>query len=138
MADKMAIVCFSGTVDKLLAVSTLTTGAVAMGQDVEIFLTFWGLEAFRKDRVRTNMKFSADFAEYAEPAMQAMQTKGVRHWLDTLNDAKEIGNVTVKACSMTMELFGWTMDDLDPIVEEVTGVASFIGDAEDADITLFI
>ncbi|MEZ4495356.1 MAG: hypothetical protein R2845_00935 [Thermomicrobiales bacterium] len=32
----------------------------------------------------------------------------------------------------------WTMDDLDRIVEEVTGVASFIGDAEDADITLFI
>ncbi|MEZ4495355.1 MAG: DsrE/DsrF/DrsH-like family protein [Thermomicrobiales bacterium] len=78
MADKMAIVCFSGTVDKLLAVSTLTTGAVAMGQDVEIFLTFWGLEAFRRIGCATmNMQFSADFAEYAEPAMQAMQTKGV-------------------------------------------------------------
>jgi peroxiredoxin family protein len=97
----MAIVCFSGTVDKLMAVSTLTTGAAAMGQDVEIFLTFWGLEAFRKDKVRTNMKFSADFAEYAEPAMQAMQAKGVRHWLDTLYDASEIGNVTVKACSIS-------------------------------------
>lgn len=138
MSDKMAIVCFSGTVDKLFAVSTLTTGAAAMGQDVEIFLTFWGLDAFRKDKVRTNMKFSSEFAEYAEPAMQAMQEKGVRHWLDTLYDAKEIGNVTVKACSMTMELFGWKLEDLDPIVEEVTGVATFVGEAEDAGITLFI
>lgn len=138
MADKMAIVVFSGTVDKLMAVSTLTTGAAAMGQEVEIFLTFWGLDAFRKENVRTNMKFSSEFAEFAEPAMKAMQEKGVRHWLDTLYDAKEIGEVKVKACSMTMELFGWTIDDLDPIVEEVTGVATFVGEAEDAGITLFI
>ena len=138
VADKMSIICFSGTVDKLLAVSTLATGAAAMGQEVDIFLTFWGLNAFRKDQVRTNMKFSADFAEFAEPAMQAMQAKNVRHCLDTLYDAKEIGVVNVKACSMTMELFGWTKDDLDPIVEEVTGVASFVDQAKDAKINLFI
>lgn len=134
----MSIIVFSGTVDKLMAVSTLATGASAMGQDVDIFLTFWGLNAFRKDQVRTNMKFSSDFAEFAEPAMQAMQAKGVRHWLDTLYDAQEIGNVHVKACSMTMELFGWTLDDLDPIVEDVTGVASFVDEAKDANINLFI
>jgi peroxiredoxin family protein len=138
MADKMSIVLFSGTVDKLMAVSTLATGAAAMGQEVDIFLTFWGLNAFRKDKVRTNAKFSADFAEFAAPAMEAMQAKGVRHWLDTLYDAKEIGDVHVKACSMTMELFGWCKDDLDPIVEEVTGVATFVDQAKDAQINLFI
>jgi len=136
--DKMSIVVFSGTVDKLMAVSTLATGAAAMGLEVNIFLTFWGLDAFRRDKVRTNMKFSPAFAEYAEPAMQAMQVKGVRHWLDTLYDAKEIGDVYVKACSMTMELFGWTQDDLDPIVEDVIGVATFVEQAKDAQINLFI
>ena len=138
MADKMSIVVFSGTVDKLMAVSTLATGAAAMGQEVDIFLTFWGLEAFRKDQVRTSTRFSADFAEFAGPAMEAMRAKGVRHWLDTLYDAKEIGDVHVKACSMTMELFGWSLADLDPIVEEVTGVASFVEQAKDANINLFI
>ncbi len=138
MADKMSIVLFSGTVDKLLAVSTLATGAAAMGQEVDIFLTFWGLNAFRKDQVRTNMKFSADFAEFAEPAMQAMQAKGVQHWLDTLYAAQEIGEVHVKACSMTMELFGWGKEDLDPIVEDVIGVATFVEQAKDAQINLFI
>lgn len=138
MADKLTIICFSGTVDKLMAVSTLATGAAAMGQEVDIFLTFWGLHAFRKDQVRTNMKFSAEFTEFAEPAMQAMQAKGVRHWLDTLYDAQEIGEVHVNACSMTMELFGWTKDDLDPIVEDVIGVATFVEQAKDAQITLFI
>jgi peroxiredoxin family protein len=134
----MAIIVFSGTVDKLLAVSTLATGAVAMGLDVDVFLTFWGLNAFRKDQVRTNTRFSADFAEFAEPAIQAMQAKNVSHWLDTMNAAKEIGNIRVRACSMTMELFGWKLTDLDPIVEDVTGVATFVEDARDANITLFI
>ncbi len=138
MADKMSIVLFSGTVDKLFAVSTLATGAAAMGLDVEIFLTFWGLHAFRKDQVRTNTRFSADFAEFAQPALQAMQAKNVAHWLDTLHAAQEIGNVRVLACSMTMELFGWTLDDLDPIVTEVTGVATFVEEAKTGQITLFI
>lgn len=138
MAEKMSIIVFSGTVDKLMAVSTLTTGAAAMGMDVDLFVTFWGLNAFRKDQVHTNTKISADFAEFREPMMQAMQAKGVPHWLDVLHMAQEIGNVRVRACSQTMEMFGWVMDDLDPIVEEVTGVAVFADEAKDADINLFI
>jgi peroxiredoxin family protein len=138
MAERMSIILFSGTVDKLMAASTLATGASAMGLEVNIFLTFWGLQAFRKDQVRTNTRFSADFAEFAEPAMQAMQAKKVPHWLDTLNAAAEIGNVHVHACSMTMELFGWTRDALDSIVEDTTGVASFVEEAKDDKITLFI
>lgn len=136
--EKMSIIVFSGTVDKLMAVSTLATGAAAMGMEVDIFLTFWGLNAFRKDQVRKNMKFSADFAEFQQPAMMAMQAKGVRHWLDTLHDAAEIGDVHVKACSMTLELFGWCKEDLDDIVEDVTGVASFVEEAKDAKVNLFI
>jgi len=138
MAERMTMIVFSGTVDKMMAVSTLATGAVAMDQEVEIFLTFWGLNAFRKDQVRTNMKFTSEFQEFAGPAMQAMQEKGVQHWLDVLYQVKEIGNVKIKACSMTMELFGWTLDDLDPIVDEVTGVASFMGEAIEAEVNLFI
>jgi peroxiredoxin family protein len=138
MADKMSIIVFSGTVDKLMAVSTLATGAAAMGLEVDVFLTFWGLHAFRKDQVRTNTKFSAEFAEFAQPALQAMQAKGVPHWLDTLKAAQEIGTVHVRACSMTMELFGWTLADLDPIVEDTTGVATFVEGATEDKITLFL
>lgn len=138
MADRLAIIAFSGTVDKLMAVSTLATGAAAMGLDVEIFLTFWGLNAFRKDQVRANTRFSADFADFAGAATQAMAAKRVPHWLDTLNAAREIGEVHVRACGMTMDLFGWTLDDLDPIVEDVTGVASFVEEAKDAKMTLFV
>jgi peroxiredoxin family protein len=39
---------------------------------------------------------------------------------------------------MTMELFDMKKDDLEEIVEDVAGVAGFIGDAQDAKITLFV
>lgn len=138
MAERMSLVVFSGTVDKLMAASIMATGGAAMGMDVEIFLTFWGLEAFRKDAHKTNQKVSADFAEYAPVMMELMQAKNVPSWMDNLTGAKEIGNVKVSACSMTMELFGLQLSDLEPIVDEVTGVATFTDRARDAKITLFL
>lgn len=138
MAERMSIVVFSGTVDKLMAASILATGGAAMDMDVEIFLTFWGLEAFRKGAHMTNQKVSADFVEYAPVMMEVMQAKKVPTWIENLTNAKEIGNVKVSACSMTMELFGMQLGDLEPIVDEVTGVAAFTERAREAKINLFI
>ena len=66
------------------------------------------------------------------------RAKNVPYWLDTLRSAREIGNVKVYACSATMDLFGITKEDLDDIVDEVTGVANFIDMAKDAKISMFI
>ncbi len=138
MAERMSIVVFSGTVDKLMAASILATGGAAMGMEVDLFLTFWGLEAFRKDAYKTNQKVSADFAEYAPVMMEVMQAKKVPTWMDNLNGAKEIGDVKISACSMTMELFGLKLSDMESIVDDVTGVAAFTERARDSKITLFM
>jgi peroxiredoxin family protein len=58
--------------------------------------------------------------------------------MENLQGAKELGDVHVSACSMTMELFGLKLEDLEPIVEDVTGVATFIERARTGQITLFI
>ena len=138
MAERMSIIVFSGTVDKLMAASILGTGGAAMGMEVEIFLTTWGLEAFRKDGYKTNMKVSKDFEEYAPVMMEQMMAKKVPSWMDNFKNGKEIGDVKIYACSMTMELFGMKLEDLEPIVEDVTGVATFVERAKEGKITLFI
>jgi peroxiredoxin family protein len=138
MEDRMSIIVFSGTVDKLMAASILATGGAAMGMEVEIFLTTWGLEAFRKDNYKTNMKVSKDFEEYAPVMMEQMMVKKVPSWMDNLKGAMEVGDVKILACSMTMELFGMKLEDLEPIVTEVTGVATFVERAKEGRITLFI
>ncbi len=138
MEERMSLIVFSGTVDKLMAASILTTGAAAMGMEVEVFLTTWGLEAFRKDNYKTNMRVSKDFEEYAPVMMEQMMAKKVPSWMDNFKGAKEVGEVKIYACSMTMELFGMKLEDMEPIVDDVTGVATFVERAKEGRITLFI
>ncbi len=136
--DRMSLVVFSGTADKLTAVATLATGAAAMGLEVDLFLTFWGLEAFKKNANGKVPLVSAEFAELGPMMREVMQAKRVPSWLETLRAAREIGDLKVYACSATMELFGHKLEDLEDIVDEVTGAASFIDRAKDSKITLFI
>jgi peroxiredoxin family protein len=138
MSKRMSLVVFSGTADKLTAVATLATGAAAMGMEVELFLTFWGLEAFRTGAKERPPRITAEFEDYGPVMMELMQVKRVPHWLDTIRAAREIGNVKVFACSATMELFDIKLDDLEDVVDEVTGVATFIDRAKDAEISMFI
>ena len=138
MQERMSLIVFSGTVDKLMAASILATGAAAMGMEVELFLTTWGLEAFRKDNYKTNMRISKEYEDYGPIMMQQMMAKKVPSWMENLKGAKEIGDVKVFACSMTMELFDMKLDDLEPIVDDVTGVATFVERAKESQVTLFI
>jgi peroxiredoxin family protein len=138
MQERMSLIVFSGTVDKLMAASILTTGAAAMGMEVEVFLTTWGLEAFRRENYQTNTRVSSDFQDYAPIMMERMMAKKVPSWMDNFKGAKEIGDVKIYACSMTMELFDMKLDDLEPIVDDVTGVATFVERAKEGRITLFI
>jgi peroxiredoxin family protein len=138
MKERMSIVLFSGTVDKLLAASILATGAAAMDMEVDLFLTTWGIEAFRKGAYKTNTRVSRDFEEYGSVMRELMAAKKAPTWWENLQGAKEIGDVHIAACSMTMELFGLTLNDLEPVVDEVTGVATFMERARGSKVTLFI
>lgn len=50
---KLSIIAFSGDFDKLTAVFTLGTGAAAVGYEVNIFFTFWGLDAIKRKQGRS-------------------------------------------------------------------------------------
>jgi len=138
MSDRLAIVVFSGTVDRLLPAAIIASGGVALGMDVELFLTFWGLNAFRKDSVNSNTRFSKDYEDMAPLMMEVMKNKNVPSWFEMLKKAKEIGNVKVHACAMTYDLLDMKKEDLADVVDDVIGVGEFISMAKDAKITLFI
>ncbi len=138
MADKMSLIVFSGTMDKLMPVGILASGGVAMGMDVEIFATFWGLQSLTKGASEQPPRMSKDFEDMAPMMMQMMKEKNVPSWLDTLRTAKELGNVRVLACAMTADLMGLDKDSFDDIVDDVVGVGEFVDSAKDAKITLFI
>ena len=58
MADKekMAMVVFSGDLDKALAAFILATTAASMGMGVSMFFTFWGLNVIKKNEGKIESK----------------------------------------------------------------------------------
>ena len=138
MQDRLSLVVFSGTVDKLYPVAIMASGAVALGKDVEIFVTFYGLEAFRKGQPQTNMKMDANYPEIGPMMMKVMMAKKMPSWYDMLRQAKEMGNIKVHACATTYDLMDMKKEDLDPIVDDVIGVTEFLSRASEGGITLFL
>ena len=123
----LSLVLFSGTDDKLNAAAVLTAGAAAMGRKVNIFLQYWALDAFRADRV---LKDHGVAPEAGPDGAEAYQRHGGQHWSEIFRQAKEIGEVGIHACSLSMEMFGLTVEDLDPLVDDLHGVASFFMDVD--------
>jgi peroxiredoxin family protein len=55
----------------------------------------------------------------------ALNAAGQQHWSQILRDAKDLGEVDIQACSLSMDLLAITPDDLDRLVDGVEGVAAF-------------
>jgi len=125
--ETLSLVLFSGTDDKLQAAAVLAVGAAAMERKVNIFLQYWALDAFRADRV---LKDHGVSPEAGEDGLRAMQDQGKTHWSELFRQAKVIGDVQIRACSDSMEMFHLTLDNLDPMVDEIWGVASFFMEAD--------
>jgi peroxiredoxin family protein len=122
----LSLVLFSGTDDKLSAAAVLTVGAAAMGRTVNVFLQYYALDAFRADRIGADHDLSPEVT--AEQAPSVKNHPGT-HWSELFRQAKEVGEVSVHACALSMEMFKLEKNDLDPLVDDVEGVAAFMADA---------
>jgi len=126
VSDQLSIVLFSGTDDRLQAAAVLTAGAAATGRPVHVFLQYWAVDAFRRDRIDLDHGASPEAGVAGRAAMAALRAAGQSSWKEVFQQAKDIGEVTIQGCSLTMDLFHIEHDDLDPIVDGIEGVASFM------------
>ena len=126
----LSVVLFSGTDDKLNCAAVLAVGAAAMGRRVNIFLQYYGLAAFRAGHLTDDHGTSADAPREQSAAVE----RHGQHWSELLRQAKEIGEVDVEACALSMEMFGLQPADLDALVDGVEGVAAFIASAGDGQV----
>ena len=99
VTDKMSIVAFSGTEDKLMAAAIMASGAVANELDVQIFVTFWGLTRTVKEG-KTAPDLSFDGQKMKDKVFAVMKQKNVPDWITMLKNAKEVGNIKVYGCAM--------------------------------------
>lgn len=151
------IIVFSGDLDKVLASFIIANGAAAMGRKVTMFFTFWGLNALRKSdgaavkkpfmdmmfgkmmpKGSKKLKLSKMNMGGMGTAMmkKVMNDKNVDSLEKLMEHAKRNG-IHLVACTMSMDIMGITKEELIDGVE-FAGVASYLGNAEEANVNLFI
>ncbi|SCZ79187.1 FAD-dependent oxidoreductase [Acidaminobacter hydrogenoformans] len=157
MPNDKTLVVFSGDLDKALAALIIANGAAAMGRKVTMFYTFWGLNILKKSNPPSVSKdfmskmFGAMLPKGVDklglskmhmfgmgPAMmkKIMKDKNVDS-LDTLLKQALENNVRMIACTMSMDVLGVEKEELIDGIE-YSGVATYLGAAEEADVNLFI
>ncbi len=154
---KLSIISFSGDFDKLIAVFTLASGAAAVNYEVNLFFTFWGLNAIKRKKGRSflgkgflarffgflmggfgNLPLSRlNFGGLSPVLMISMMKKRNVATLTELIEASKTLGVNFYACEMSMVILGLVKEDFIPEVRKVLGVAKFL-DISSGGQTLFI
>lgn len=164
----LAIIATKGTLDWAYPPFILASTASALGWDVSMFFTFYALALLKKDldlgisplgnpgmpmkmpfgpkwfqSVNWNipnavMSIVPGFEKMATGLMgKTIKNNGVAS-IAELREACIEGGVQLIACQMTVDLFGFSREELIPEVKDYVGAATFLPTAQKADVTLFI
>ncbi len=155
--DGATMVVFSGDMDKALASFIIATGARGMGKDVTMFFTFWGLNILKNPDAPKKKKYGLDkvmsmmmpksasklpisnmnmFGLGSKMIQHVMKKKKVEALTEMIEKADKLG-VKMIACTMSMDIMAIDKDELLPNVT-YGGVGTYIGDAENGNLNLFI
>jgi peroxiredoxin family protein len=164
----MAIIVTKGTLDWAYPPFILASSASALGWDVSLFFTFYGLNLLKKDldleisplgnpAMPMKMPFGPKWFQGIDwkmpnammgnmPGFEKMATTLMKKTLNnkgvaSIEELRSLcleADVKMIACQMTVDLFGWSVDDFMPEVQDWVGATSFLPTAQSADVTLFI
>ncbi|MFA7009755.1 MAG: DsrE/DsrF/DrsH-like family protein, partial [Bacilli bacterium] len=151
------IIVFDGELDKAIAAFIIANGSAAMGRKVTMFFTFWGLNLLRKPKKQKVKKSFMDRmfgmmmprgvnkAKLSKMNMAGLGTKMIKSVmkkknvssLEELMQQAMANGVKLIACTMSMDIMGIKREELIDGIE-YAGVATYLGDAEEANVNLFI
>ncbi len=163
----MSIIATKGTLDWAYPPFILASTAAAMGWEVSIFFTFYGLLLLKKDldlkisplgnpAMPMKMPFGSDAMRKVNwpipnavssivPGFENMATGLMKKTfsdkgvasIEELRDLSQEADVRFIACQMTVDTFGFTKDDFIDGLD-YAGAATFLPASQHSDITLFI
>ena len=168
MSKKLALIASKGSLDWAYPPFILASTGAALGWDVSIFFTFYGLTLLKKD-------INAQVSPLGNPAMPMKMPMGPQWFRDIKwnipnivqaaipgyesiatglmkKTIKNVGvaeiselrqlcleaDVKMVACQMTVDLFGFDKNEFIPEVKDYVGAASFLPVAQESDVCLFI
>lgn len=164
----LALISTKGTLDMAYPPFILASTAAALGWDVSVFFTFYGLGLLKKDlqlevtpagnpAMPMKMPFgpkwfqginwnvpnliSNNIPGFENFATSMMKQTMRNKGVASIEELRELcieADVKLIACQMTVDLFGYDREDFIPEVQEWVGAASFLPTAQKADVSLFI
>ncbi|BAV32415.1 NADH dehydrogenase [Sulfuricaulis limicola] len=164
----LSIIATKGTMDWAYPPFILASTASALGWDVNVFFTFYGLELLKKDLnlqvsplgnpgmpmkmpfgpkwfqgINWNMPnlLMAGVPGFEKLATTLMKKTVKNNGVASIQELRDVcieAGVNLVACQMTVDLFGYTRDDFIPEVKDWIGAASFLPIAQKSDVSLFI
>lgn len=156
--EKMTLVVFSGEMDKAIAAFNIAIGGAAAGMDVSMFFTFWGLNIVKKNEGSIKSKgikrkmlnlmnrggskrlplSKFHMMGMGKSMMQALMKEIKSPKVEEMIQiAKDLG-VKFIACTTTMGMMGIGEDAIIREVDSYAGVATYVAEAAESKINLFI
>jgi peroxiredoxin family protein len=156
--DRVTIVLLSGDLDRAMAAFIIATGAAAMGMKVTMFFTFWGLNTIRRKGASSQAKdwlrrmfgflnkggaeqlplsrfhFGGLGTRMMQKVMKQNKMPGVPELMEM---AMDLG-VRFIACTTTMGLMGITKDTIIDGIDQFAGVTTYLAEAKQGSVNLFI
>jgi peroxiredoxin family protein len=137
---KVAIVVSKGSLEGIYPALIMANGARMEGIEADLFFTFFGLDAIRLDRygkikvatvgnpgmhlptwIGAIPGFSALATWMMKRQMEKIDVPPIPEFIELVADS----GVRLYACKATVDMFGLTMDDFVPQVEEIISVGEF-------------
>ncbi len=139
MAGKATLILHSGEMDKVYSALIIGNGALSMGMEATIYFTFWGLQRLKKGGLESGELSKMDMLGLGRSMVKGRMAKAGVATLDKLmKDYKELGGKII-ACEMTMEVMGIKREELElDLIDEFGAVGTYVNEAKDSKITLFI
>ena len=158
MQKKVTLVVFSGDLDKALAAFNIAIGAASAGMEVSMFFTFWGLDIIKRSegRIRSQgimrrMLNRMNRGGSKRLRLSKFHMMGPGTWMmkrlmkdvkfpqieELMAMAKEMG-IKFIACTTSMGIMGIGKEAFIPEVDSFAGVATYLAEAEEAKVNLFI
>lgn len=137
--DKATIIVHSGDMDKIYSALIISNGALSMGMEASLYFTFWGLQRLQKGGLEKGPLSKMHMMGLGKSMINSRMKKANVASLEHLfKDFKDLGGKVI-ACEMTMEIMGVKKEDLDQnLIDEYGAVGTYINEARDSKITLFI
>ena len=138
--EKVAIVISKGSLEGIYPALIMANGARMDGIEADLFFTFFGLDAIRRDRYEKikvatvgNPGMHLPTWLGAIPGMSWLATKMMQRQMEKIDippipefiELVGDSGVRLYACKATVDMFGLTMDDFVPQVEEIISVGEF-------------